>query len=315
MDPAEIEDRLAIAQSRDDSIKKLRSILECRVLEGYCLNDGLVYKSNRGGGSLLYVPAEMEDNVIRAAHETVGHQAVDKTVEYLRRHYWMPGMKSKTEKHIRNCIQCIMYSCPVKAGERGLYMIPKKPVALDTIHIDNIGPLPATKSKRKHILVVVDGFTKFVRLYPVLATSTKEMLCALKHYFRNYSRPRRIVSDRGTCFTSAEFSSFMIENNIEHIRVATASPQANGQVERTNRTLKAMLGKLSDPVDQADWTKIIEHAEFAINNSVNKTTRTTPAELFFGTIQRGPTIDRLGEYLEDKVVISKSRQELRDLAA
>lgn len=52
----------------------------------------------------------------------------------------------------------------------------------------------------------------------------------------NYSRPLRIISDRGTSFTSREFEEFIKEQNIKHIKIATASPQANGQVERINRT-------------------------------------------------------------------------------
>jgi len=85
--------------------------------------------------------------------------------------------------------------------------------------------LPSVISKKKHLLVIIDGFTKFVELFPVNSTSTREV---------NLCRPRRIVSARGTCFTSIEFAKFLLENTIEHVRVATASPQANGQVERVN---------------------------------------------------------------------------------
>jgi len=33
--------------------------------------------------------------------------------------------------------------------------------------------------------------------------------------------------------------------NIKHVKVATASPQSNGQVERVNRFLRSVLSKLS----------------------------------------------------------------------
>jgi len=71
-----------------------------------------------------------------------------------------------------------------------------------------------------------------------------------------YSRPRRIISDRGTCFTSFEFSSFLSERNIGHVKVATAAPQANGQVERINRVLTPMLGKLSEPIGTSWSTEL-----------------------------------------------------------
>ena len=71
---------------------------------------------------------------------------------------------------------------------------------------------------------------------------TKEAMSVLEEHFRNYSRPKTIISDHGSCFTSEEFKSFMLGNNIEHVPIATASPKANGQVERVNRTLGPMLG-------------------------------------------------------------------------
>lgn len=77
----------------------------------------------------------------------------------------------------------------------------------DILHIDCFGPLPSVNSKRKHVLIVVDAFPKLVKLYAVNAPGTKEACCALKKYFDYYTRPRRIISDRSTCFTSNELST------------------------------------------------------------------------------------------------------------
>lgn len=308
IDPADVEDRLGIAQSRDSVVLRLRDRLENEHIAGYDLIDGLVFRTTKDQTNLLYVPKEMEENVIRMAHDSVGHQGVEKTRRFLLRNYWMPELIPKIERHIHNCLQCITYSCPAGASRRSLHMIPKEPVPFDTVHIDHFGPLPAVQSKRKHILAVVDGFTKYTKLYPVNSTSSTEVICSLKKYFEYYSRPRRIVSDRGSCFTSSEFEEFLLRNNINHVRVATAAPQANGQVERTNRVLKAMLGKLSDPVNHADWVSILPHAEFAINNTRHATTNRTPSELLFGIMQRGAVVDPLTEYLEDK-----QKRPVRDL--
>lgn len=67
-------------------------------------------------------------------------------------------------------------------------------------------------------------------------------------YFGNYSRPRRIISDQGSCFTSDEFEKFVSERNITHVKVSVASPQSNVQVESVN----AKLNKLTEPVAHAD---------------------------------------------------------------
>lgn len=145
--------------------------------------------------------------------------------------------------------------------------------------------------------MVTDAFTKHVKLYPVNATSTKEVLCALDKYFEYYDRPRRIISDRGSCFTSGEFTNFVNKFNIQHVKTATCAPQANGQVERVNRVIKAMLGKITAPVDNSDWVKRLKDVQFAINNTVSRSTGSSPNMLLFGVEQRGLVVDYLTEYL------------------
>lgn len=160
------------------------------------------------------------------------------------------------------------------------------------------------------MLTVIDGFTKFVKLYPVVSTGTNEVIASLKKYCDYYGRPNRIVSDRGRCFTSDEFSKYLAESNIRHTLVATASPQANGQVERVHRVLTGMLAKVTEPVQHANWTPMLQRVEFAINNSVHQTTKSTPSELLFGVRQRGESVDWLGEYVDE---IRSDRPE-RDLS-
>lgn len=229
--------------------------------------------------------------------------------------YWFPKMKDKVEHYIKNCLKCIMYSAAPHSNNRTLHSIPKKPVPFDTIHIDHFGPLPSITSKRKHIFAIVDAFTKHVKLYAAISTSTKEVIAYLSEHFRYFSRPKRIISDRGTCFTSLEFHEFLAENNIQHVKIATASAQANGQVERVNRVLKSMLAKISEPIQHSDWYKLLTRVEFAINNSVHSTTKLTPCQLLYGINQRGLDIDSLSEYLEERQSSDRNLEKLRQIAS
>lgn len=295
----EIDIHLQATQSRDPVISALCSRLENEEVDHFELKNGLVYRKTPNGRFALYVPAEMEINVIRLVHEKLGHLGFEKCHDQLRVQYWFPHAQDKIKTYIENCIRCIMHTAPKRINERTLHSIPKVPIPFDTLHIDHLGPLSNIRNKSKHILVVIDAFTKFVKLYPVNTTSTKEVCAALQKYFDVYSRPRRIIADRGTCFTSLEFASFMLDHNIEHIKTAVASPQANGQVERVNRVLTPMLGKMTEPVQHADWTRILTRVEFAINNSFHSTTQQLPSVLLFGVPQRGVDVDELTEYLDD----------------
>lgn len=100
--------------------------------------------------------------------------------------------------------------------------------------------------------------------------------------------------------TSGEYVEFMLKNNIVSHRVATGSPQANGQVEIMNKMLEPMLGKLSEPDRQANWSRVLIKVEFAMNHHVSSSTKFTPSMVLFGVDQRGPEVDSLTEYLQEK---------------
>lgn len=292
----DVDMHLQATQSRDQPILNLRNQLESNEVDNYELRDGLVYRKMKNGQLSLYVPLEMEANVIRLIHEKIGHLGVDKCYQQITCHYWFPSIRDKIETFIRNCIRCIIHTPPRRVNERVLHSIPKEPIPFDTIHIDHFGPLAHSLNKNKHI----DAFTKFVKLYAVNSTSTKEVCASLQKYFDYYSRPRRLIADRGSCFTSLEFASFVSERNIQHIKNAVAAPQANGQVERVNRVMGRMLGKLTNPINHADWSRLLSRVEYAINNLVHSSTGKTPSKLLFGVSQRGPEVDELTELLESR---------------
>jgi len=128
---------------------------------------------------MFVCPNSNARTVYQLSYEKLGHLGVDKCVD---------DLKSKVESFIRNCLPCILHSVPKRVHDRTLHSIPKVPIPFDTIHIDHLGLLPCINSKRKHLLVTIDAFTKFVKLYAVNSTSTKEVNASLSKYFEYYSR-------------------------------------------------------------------------------------------------------------------------------
>lgn len=124
------------------------------------------------------------------------------------------------------------------------------------------------------------------------------------------------MSDRVSCFTSEEFREFVNNENFEHVLIATGSPKANGQVERVNRVLGPMLAKLVDNSSGQYWYKVLGDIEFALNNSVSKSTGETSWRLLRGFNQRGKISDAIKDYLEEAVVRETiDLESLRDKAA
>lgn len=113
---------------------------------------------------------------------------------------------------------------------------------IHTVHIDHFGPLPNTKHGCKHILLVVDRFTKFIILYTTKSTDSAEIIRHLRNYFTSYSR--------GTGFTSDLFENLLEDAKVKHVKIATQMPRTNEQAERLNTTITEMISKISQAPDQ-----------------------------------------------------------------
>ncbi|XP_036145206.1 uncharacterized protein LOC105831336 isoform X1 [Monomorium pharaonis] len=301
-----LEFNLSVSQSQDASIKELQSKLEKTEDKLYEMRNGIVYRKKEGK-LLFVVPSSMEASLLYKYHNELGHMGIDKVCEMINRNYWFPKIRSKVGTHIANCLKCIAYSPKSGKREGMLQAIPKEGRPFEVLHIDHFGPV-VKDSPKKHVLVVVDAFTKFVKLYATKSTSSQEATNCLEQYFYNYSSPTTIISDRGRCFCSKEFDNFILDHDIKHIKVATASPQANGQAERVNRVIQPMLAKLVDSRDRKNWYKVLPQIEYALNNVPHKSTGDTPSHLLFGTNQRMKPADNVREYLE-----SQSQNDTRDL--
>ncbi|GFU30603.1 hypothetical protein TNCV_2614991 [Trichonephila clavipes] len=138
--------------------------------------------------------------------------------------------------------------------------ISKEIIPLSTYYVDFIGPLPSTNKSYQHIFTVVDAFSKFTWLYPIKTVSAESALEKLKQQQKIFGNPIRIISDRGSAFTSKLCNDYCDEKNIQHLQIATGVPRRNGQVERIYRTLIPVLTKLSLD-DSTKWYKYVDRLQ------------------------------------------------------
>ncbi|GFU54706.1 hypothetical protein TNCV_1037531 [Trichonephila clavipes] len=158
-----------------------------------------------------------------------------------------------------------------KTGKKEGFLNPisKESIPLSTYHVDFIGPLPSTNKSYQHIFTVVDAFTKFTWLYPVKTVSAESALEKLKQQQKTFGNSIRIISDRGSAFTSKLFNDYCDEEKIQHLQIATGVPRGNGQVERIHRTLIPVLTKLSLD-DSTKWYKYVDRLQRILNSTISR---------------------------------------------
>lgn len=267
-------------QQKDDDLKHIRVVLEHQVdYDNYLLRNDILYKVI-DGRELLVVPRVMEEEIIKSTHEN-GHFGVKKVEENIIQQFFIKKAKEKIQNVVKNCIKCILAERKHGKNEGFLHPIGKGDCPLDTYHIDHMGPMVATCKMYKHLFVVVDAFTKFTWIYPTKSTNTKEVIDKLRFQQSIFGNPRRIISDKGTSFTSDDFKKFCEEERIQHITTTTGMPRSNGQVERINRCIIPVLSKLSME-DPSKWYKLVPLVQRALNGTFNRSIANTPFKLMFG---------------------------------
>lgn len=274
-----IHDKIMILQDQDDEISnKKNQILNDKQDTNFALINGKLMKRSRDN-FLLVVPRGMRKELVLKIHDDISHLGVEKTCKMIRENYYFKNMSKYVRKCIQNCLKCIEYNYRNFKNEGLLHSIDKGNEPWDTLHIDHLGPLMRTTKGFKHIFEVIDGFTKFTFLEPTKTTSSEEAVKILHRLFKIFGSPKRIISDRGTCFTSEVFRQFCSERNIVLTHVAVQTPRSNGQIERYNRTIMPALLKIASPTA---WHEKIEDVQLSLNRTVQGSTNKTPCELFFG---------------------------------
>lgn len=298
------------AQKADHNLRAIvRLIEETGNHEDYLVESGVLYKEQEGR-KLLVLPKIMQMETVGKVHVENGHFAVRKVQELIEREFWFPEMKKKIEKYIANCIPCIMAERKKGKKECLLKPIEKGDRPLETYHIDHLGPLLTTKKNYKYLLAVVDGFTKFVWLYPVKTTTSEETIGKLELQASTFGNPKRLISDRGTSFTSTVFNEYCTKNDIEHLSITTGVPRGNGQVERIFRTIIPVLTKLSLE-KPTEWYKHTTGLQRVLNNTFQRSINRTPFEMLIGTKMR--TLEQVNvlEAIEEEV--AKNYDEERNM--
>lgn len=150
--------------------------------------------------------------------------------------------------------------------------------------------------------MIVESFTKFIVLKAVKNTKSTSTIAVLRDYFGTFGLPKRLISDRGTSFTSSKFKNFLTEIGVHHIKNAVASPRANGQVERYNRTILDSLASQNHGKDEKLWDDRLLQVQWGLNNTLNKGTGKTPSEVLFGLRLTGVNEGSLVSEIDDDMV-------------
>ena len=137
--------------------------------------------------------------------------------------------------------------------------------------------------------MIVDRLTKVAHFIPVKTSYSGDRLAELymERIVCLHGVPKKIVSDRGTQFTS-HFWKAVHDSLGTKLNFSTAyHPQTDGQTERINQILEDMLRACALQYGTS-WDKSLPYAEFSYNNSYQQSLKMAPFEALYGRKCRTP---------------------------
>ena len=233
----------------------------------------------------VVLPTSLQPRALRLAHYSplAGHPGQSRMHARLRRSFWWPHMAADVTTTVRNCTACAKNRLRLMKKTGLLKLFPAlKP--LDSVAIDQLGPLPEGTGGSQFLLCIVDRFTKLTQVVP-LKTATAYTVAAafVEHWVYKYGPPQTLVSDNGPQFSARFFQRVCRIIGVNNAFTTAYHPQANGQVERFNRSMAAMLRCYVED-HPSDWPKYVNALCYAYNTSVHRTTGTTPFDLVLSRV-------------------------------
>jgi transposase InsO family protein len=155
--------------------------------------------------------------------------------------------------------------------------------------MDFIVGLPRTQSGYDSIWVIVDQLTKVAHFIPVKATYSGPQLVELymSRIVCLQGVPKKIVSDRGTQFTSWCWERMHQNLDTQLHFSSTYHHQIDGQIERVNQILEDILRACALQYG-ISWDKSLLYAELSYNNSYHESLKMAPFEMLYGRRCRTP---------------------------
>jgi len=251
----------------------------------YLIHDGILYRRSYTQPLLRCLTPYESDYVLREIHEGVcGNHLGPRSLAHraLTIGYYWPTMRRDAEDLVKKCDKCQRFAKSSNAP--GQPMVPiQSPWPFVQWGIDIIGQLPTAKGGRKYAVVAIDYFTKWAEA-EALAGITQE---AMKKFVWNnivcrFGIPQVLISDNGTQFEGRLFSQFCEGLNIAHFFSSPAHPQANGQVEVTNRTIIEAIKKRLEAA-KGKWDEELYPVLWAYRTTSRTPTGETPFSLTYGT--------------------------------
>ncbi|KAG7528251.1 Reverse transcriptase domain [Arabidopsis suecica] len=255
-----------------------------RDINHYYWDEPYLYNEGTYGLFRRCIAEEEVQGVLEHCHGSAygGHFATFKTVQkVLQAGLWWPSMFKDAHGFIAKCDPYQRMGNITRRNE-----MPQNPIleveVFDVWGIDFMGPFNPASYSNKYILVAVDYVSKWVE---AIASPTNDHKVVLKLFksiiFPRFGIPKAEISDGGSHFINKVFESLLKKHGVKHKVATPYHPQTSGQVEVSNRQIKAILARVVG-VSKRDWSTKLDDTLWAYRTAYKTPIGRTPFQMLYG---------------------------------
>ena len=220
-------------------------------------------------GVRVVVPQKLQRKVLEELHQV--HPGKIRMKSLARSYCWWSHMDRDIEALVQACQPCqSVKNAPVFFSVASVVMAKYEPWV--RIHIDFASPL------QKMFMLVVDAHSKWPEIIEMPSVTASKTIDELRKLFAAHGYPEQVVTNNGPQFIADEFSLFLKQNGIKHLKCSPYHPSSDGAVERLVQSFKKSL-KASESDGRAVSHRLSSFL-FTYRSTPHVFTKATPSELF-----------------------------------
>ena len=259
----------------------------------YYMKKGILhreYKDHHRTIKQIVVPKKYRVKIMEVAHDPpmAAHMGVARTKQRIIENFYWPGIDAEVRRFCLSCDKCQRNTPKGKMRNAPLQHVPIVTTPFEQVAVDIIGPInPTSTNGNRYVVTMVDYATRYAEATAIPKIDSATVAEALFDMWSRLGIPERVISDRGTQFTSEIMKEVYRLLSIKGLYTTPYHAQANGLVERFNGTLKSMIHKLC--IEQpTEWDRLLPAMLFAYREVPQESTRFSPFELLYGRQVKGP---------------------------
>ncbi|KAH0820304.1 hypothetical protein GEV33_002487 [Tenebrio molitor] len=242
-------------------------------------NNVLVHRSQNSNDDCIAVPESLIIKLVDYHHQLLGHFGSTKVYNSMKGEYYWPNMYRSIKKRLRSCDLCQKTKCSNRPHQGPLTPILYDHVG-DLVCVDFYGPLPTGRLGASYVFVVIDAFSKFLKLYPLRKATAKVAAKRLIENYAGYIKPKCALSDHGTQFLSSTWEKSLRAADIQPTLSSIRHPESNPServMPELGRIFRAYCRE-----NHASWVNHLNNIEDCLNYVPHISTGFSPHEILYG---------------------------------